>query len=101
MQQVHKVKRLRAVNACNSAHVMQSPLVPHCMHSAPSPFGCRFDHIYGIYRTTAGRVRRIDIIAVPPSEWAFALVGWIGSRQFNRLMRQHAHDLGMRLSSHG
>ena len=62
---------------------------------------CRFDHTYGIYRTKAGKMRRLDVIIVPPSEWAFALVGWIGPRQYNRFLRLHALDLGMALSSHG
>lgn len=60
----------------------------------------KFDHIYGMYRTTAGRVRRMDVILCPPEEWAFGLVGWTGSRQYLRFMRQHAKDMGMFLSSH-
>lgn len=35
----------------------------------------RFDHIYGVFRTAAGRARRLDVIVCPPEEWAFALVG--------------------------
>ncbi|GAB4823868.1 hypothetical protein N2152v2_010914 [Parachlorella kessleri] len=55
----------------------------------------RFDHIYGVYRTKAGHYRRMDIIICPADEWPMALVGWIGSRQYLRFMRQHAKDLGM------
>ena len=61
---------------------------------------CRFDHIYGVYRTKARHYRRMDIVICPADEWAMALVGWIGSRQYLRFMRQHAKDLGMFLNSH-
>ncbi|KAL4428436.1 hypothetical protein ABPG75_002525 [Micractinium tetrahymenae] len=59
-----------------------------------------FDRIYGMYRTKRGKVRRLDVIICPPEEWAFGLVGWTGSRQYLRFMRQHAKDSGMFLSSH-
>ncbi|KAL4439228.1 hypothetical protein ABPG77_004130 [Micractinium sp. CCAP 211/92] len=60
----------------------------------------KFDHIYGVYRTLAGKLRRLDVILCPPDEWALALVGWTGSRQYLRFMRQHVKDMGMFLSSH-
>ncbi|PRW44242.1 DNA polymerase lambda [Chlorella sorokiniana] len=60
----------------------------------------RFDHIYGIARLDSGKAQRMDIIICPHEEWAFALVGWIGSRTFLRFMRQHAKDCGMYLTSH-
>lgn len=61
----------------------------------------RFDHIYGMFRTAGGAVRRLDIIIAPHDEFAFAMLGWIGSRMFLRLQRQHAKDMGMFLNSHG
>lgn len=60
----------------------------------------RFDHIYGVRRTAAGKVRRLDIILAPSEEFAMALVGWTGSRTYLRLLRQHAKDVGMYLNSH-
>lgn len=60
----------------------------------------KFDHIYGIAKTSTGRFRRMDIIIIPPEEWGFAELGWTGSRTFLRFLRQHAKDLGMFLNSH-
>lgn len=60
----------------------------------------RFDHIFGVFKTRGGSVRRLDMVLVPWDEWAFALVGWVGSRTFLRFLRQHARDLGMQLNSH-
>jgi len=61
----------------------------------------KFDHIYGNCRVPAtGRVKRIDIIICPESEWGFAFLGWVGSRTFLRMQRNFAKDLGMFLNSH-
>lgn len=44
--------------------------------------------------------RRVDLIVAPYSQYAYALVGWTGSRQFNRSIRLYAEKrLGMKLSS--
>lgn len=44
---------------------------------------------------------RVDIIVAPRSQWAFALLGWTGSRQFERSIRLWAtKKKGMTLSSH-
>ena len=61
---------------------------------------CRHDHIFGNFRTADGRVRRIDIIIASAEECAFCVLGWTGSRQYLRFLRQHAVDLGMALNSH-
>ena len=61
---------------------------------------CRFDHIFGNFRTAAGRVRRLDVIIAPHDEAAFCVLGWSGSRQYLRFLRQYAVDLGMHLNSH-
>lgn len=53
-----------------------------------------------MYWTSSGKVRRLDIILVPPEELAMGLVGWIGSRTYLRFMRQHAKTLGMYANSH-
>jgi hypothetical protein len=60
----------------------------------------RFDHIFGNFRTAAGRVRRLDVIIAPADEAAFCVLGWSGSRQWLRFLRQYAMDLGMHLNSH-
>ena len=61
---------------------------------------CRHDHIFGNFRTADGKVRRIDIIIAPAEEQAFCVLGWTGSRQYLRFLRQHAVDRGMHLNSH-
>lgn len=62
----------------------------------------RFDHIYGCVWTAQGKVRRLDVILCPFEEWAFAYLGWVGSRTFLRSQRNYAKaDLGMLLNSHG
>ena len=46
--------------------------------------------------------RRVDLIVVPHSQYYYALVGWIGSKHFNRSLRLYAQrELNMKLSSHG
>ena len=45
--------------------------------------------------------RRVDLIISPASQYYYALVGWTGSKQFNRSLRWYAQrDLGMKLTSH-
>jgi hypothetical protein len=62
----------------------------------------RFDHAYMIFRTRAGRYRRLDVIICPPDEWAFAYLGWTGSRTYLRWQRQFAAaQAGLWLGSHG
>ena len=76
---------------------MPPPLTqPDSRHLIPG----RFDHIYGLGRTAAGAWRRLDVILVPPEEWAFGLLGWIGSRAYLRFQRQLAKDRGCYLNSH-
>ncbi|BDA49904.1 probable DNA polymerase lambda at C-terminar half [Coccomyxa sp. Obi] len=60
----------------------------------------RFDHIFGNYLTKAGKVRRMDVIIAPPAERAACILGWTGSRQYLRFLRQYAADRGMHLNSH-
>ena len=46
--------------------------------------------------------RRVDLIVVPMSQFYYALVGWTGSKHFNRSLRLYAQrELNMKLSSHG
>jgi len=46
-------------------------------------------------------VRRLDIVYVPPEEYAFALLYFTGSQEFNIRMRKIALDKGYSLSEHG
>ncbi|XP_073252923.1 DNA-directed DNA/RNA polymerase mu-like [Porites lutea] len=47
-------------------------------------------------------VRRVDLIVTPPSQFPFSLLGWTGSKQFNRSIRDYAWKiLKIKLSNHG
>jgi DNA polymerase (family 10) len=46
-------------------------------------------------------VRRVDFLYSPPSEYAFALLYFTGSKIFNTVVRQRALDLGYTLNEHG
>lgn len=61
-----------------------------------------YDKLYGIYRTANGAHRRIDVVLVPRCMLPFALIGWTGSKQYNRFLRRFAIDeRGLILTSHG
>lgn len=48
------------------------------------------------------RARRVDLIIAPASQYYYALVGWTGSKHFNRSLRLYAQRrFGRRLTSHG
>ena len=47
--------------------------------------------------------RRVDFIVAPRSQWAFCVLGWAGSRRFERFLRLWAADVRappLRLNSH-
>ncbi|RVE66173.1 hypothetical protein OJAV_G00123910 [Oryzias javanicus] len=49
----------------------------------------------------AWRAVRLDLVVSPISQFAFALLGWTGSKLFERELRRWAgHERGMSLSSH-
>lgn len=38
-----------------------------------------YDHVWGIFITSAGKRRRMDVIIIPPGMcWPFAQLGWTG-----------------------
>jgi DNA polymerase mu len=62
----------------------------------------KFDKLFGVWITKEGKRRRLDIVMVPPEQWAYALIGWTGSIMLNRFMRRYARDqLGYCLTNHG
>ena len=61
---------------------------------------CRFDKLFGMFSTKTGKVRRMDLIITPHEEFAFCLLGWTGSKQYLRFLRQHAGNSNMYLNSH-
>ena len=47
------------------------------------------------------RARRVDLIIAPTSQYYYALVGWTGSKHFNRSLRLYAQRrFGWHLTSH-
>ncbi|CAH3163290.1 unnamed protein product [Porites evermanni] len=47
-------------------------------------------------------VRRVDLIVTPPNQFPFSLLGWTGSKQFNRSIRDYAWKmLKIKLSNRG
>ena len=75
-----------------SSYSVSSVLTQGCMR--------RYDHLLGMYITEGGKVRRLDLIFTIPAELPFCLLGWTGSKQYERFLRQHAADCGMKLNSH-
>jgi len=45
--------------------------------------------------------RRLDFLYAPPTEYAFAIIYFTGSKAFNTIMRQHALKKGLTLNEHG
>ena len=57
-------------------------------------------HLFGVFKTAAGRWRRMDVIMCAFEEHSFCVLGWTGSRQWLRFLRNHAAKRGMLLNSH-
>lgn len=61
---------------------------------------CRFDHIFGVFRSSQGVMRRMDLIFVPKEQFAFGYLGWVGSRAYLRFLRTVVGARDMKLNSH-
>ena len=63
------------------AQTSSKPSHSHAYDRRPKTrLGCcvdRFDHLFGMFRTAAGKVRRLDLIFVPKPEFAFGYLGWV------------------------
>lgn len=53
-----------------------------------------------MFVSQSGKVRRMDLIICPFEEYPFCLLGWTGSKQYLRFLRQHAGNCNMYLNSH-
>ncbi len=76
--------------------------------SPPAPKQMKLDHTIDDDRggessgTRSWVARRVDLIVAPASQYAYALMGWTGSRMFNRSIRDYANkEMNMTLTSHG
>jgi len=53
-------------------------------------------------KTRSWKAARVDLVVCPSSQYAYALVGWTGNKQFNRSLRTYASkELNLKLTSHG
>ena len=46
-----------------------------------------------LMRNREGEVRRVDLVVVPTGHWAFALLGWSGSTQFERSIKDYTKNM--------
>ena len=51
--------------------------------------------------TKQSKARRLDFLYTPPDEYAFAILYFTGSKEFNTAMRQHALNNNLTLNEHG
>ncbi|PNH09524.1 DNA nucleotidylexotransferase [Tetrabaena socialis] len=58
------------------------------------------DHIFGIFRTSAGRLKRLDVIFAAWPWLPHALLGWTGSTQFLRFLNMHLANRGLVRTNH-
>ena len=55
----------------------------------------------GISKLKNKSARRIDFMFTPKDQFAFAILYFTGSKEFNTVMRQRALDLGYSMNEHG
>ncbi|KAG2450165.1 hypothetical protein HYH02_000267 [Chlamydomonas schloesseri] len=58
------------------------------------------DHVFGVFVTGAGALKRLDLIFVLRPWLPHALVGWTGSTQFLRFLGQWAAGRGLHRTNH-
>ena len=46
-----------------------------------------------LMRNLEGKARRVDLVVVPPRHWAYALLGWSGSTQFERSIKDFTKNV--------
>ncbi|XP_054427391.1 DNA-directed DNA/RNA polymerase mu isoform X2 [Pteronotus mesoamericanus] len=72
------------------SHTMDTYERSFCIFRLPRPPGA------------AGKAVRVDLVVVPISQFPFALLGWTGSKHFERELRQFSRkERGLWLNSHG
>uniref|UniRef100_A0A9L0JXV4 DNA-directed DNA/RNA polymerase mu n=1 Tax=Equus asinus TaxID=9793 RepID=A0A9L0JXV4_EQUAS len=82
------------------SHTMDAFERSFCIFRLPQPPGSA---VGGPQRPCpAWKAVRVDLVAVPISQFPFALLGWTGSRHFERELRRFSwKERGLRLNSHG
>ena len=54
--------------------------MPGYLSTSPTMPHPRLDHLFGVFRTAAGRLRRMDVIVSAPAQLPFATIAWIGGQ---------------------
>ena len=55
----------------------------------------------GVSKIKGKPARRIDFMFTPKNQFAFAILYFTGSKEFNTVMRQRALDMGYSMNEHG
>ncbi|XP_027951225.1 DNA-directed DNA/RNA polymerase mu isoform X3 [Eumetopias jubatus] len=93
--QHHRGRPEDATHPTPRSHTMDAFEIIFCIFCLPQPPGAA---VGGAQR----RAVRVDLVAVPISQLPFALLGWTGSKHFQRELRRFSRkERGLRLNSHG
>ncbi|XP_027428781.2 DNA-directed DNA/RNA polymerase mu isoform X2 [Zalophus californianus] len=94
-KQHHRGRPEDATHPTPRSHTMDAFEIIFCIFCLPQPPGAA---VGGAQR----RAVRVDLVAVPISQLPFALLGWTGSKHFQRELRRFSwKERGLRLNSHG
>ncbi|XP_006736479.1 DNA-directed DNA/RNA polymerase mu isoform X3 [Leptonychotes weddellii] len=93
--QHHRGRPEDAAHPTQGSHTMDAFEITFCIFCLPQPPGAA---VGGAQR----RAVRVDLVAVPISQLPFALLGWTGSKHFQRELRRYSRkERGLWLNSHG
>ncbi|XP_077916010.1 DNA-directed DNA/RNA polymerase mu isoform X4 [Halichoerus grypus] len=93
--QHHRGRPEDAAHPTRGSHTMDAFEITFCIFCLPQPPGAA---VGGAQR----RAVRVDLVAVPISQLPFALLGWTGSKHFQRELRRFSRkERGLWLNSHG
>ncbi|KAF3817030.1 hypothetical protein GH733_013772 [Mirounga leonina] len=93
--QHHRGRPEDAAHPTLGSHTMDAFEIAFCIFCLPQPPGAA---VGGAQR----RAVRADLVAVPNSQLPFALLGWTGSKHFQRELRRFSRkERGLWLNSHG
>ncbi|KAG2442700.1 hypothetical protein HXX76_002783 [Chlamydomonas incerta] len=94
-----QLRAMAGARARVQAALMRSRLADEEVGSSRS-IADGLDHVFGVFRTAAGALKRLDLIFVLRPWLPHALVGWSGSTQFLRFLGQWASSRGLHRSNH-
>ncbi|XP_034520687.1 DNA-directed DNA/RNA polymerase mu isoform X3 [Ailuropoda melanoleuca] len=89
-----------ATHRTRQSHTMDAFERSFCIFRLPQPPGAAVGGAQSPGPT--GRALRVDLVVVPISQLPFALLGWTGSKHFQRELRRFSRkERGLWLNSHG